>query len=83
MRCEMRKKISTNGLKINKNVETRQQGILWATGNRGDTAMEELRKSFHHELDEVRLSLARLAASVIEAIPRATNVLLSGDLEGA
>jgi hypothetical protein len=45
--------------------------------------MEELRKGFHHELDEVRLSLARLAASVIEAIPRATNVLLSGDLEGA
>lgn len=83
MRCEMRKKTSTNGLKINKKVETRQQGILWATGNRGDTAMEELRKSFHHELDEVRLSLARLAASVIEAIPRATNVLLSGDLEGA
>jgi phosphate transport system protein len=45
--------------------------------------MEELRKGFHHELNEVRLSLARLAASVIEAIPRATNVLLSGDLEGA
>jgi len=45
--------------------------------------MEELRKGFHHELDQVRASLALLAESVIEAIPRATTILLSGDLEGA
>lgn len=45
--------------------------------------MDELRKGFHHELDEVRTNLIRLAASVIEAIPRATSVLLNGDLEGA
>ncbi len=45
--------------------------------------MDELRKGFHHELDEVRAELARLAASVIEAISRATLVLLDGDLEAA
>jgi len=45
--------------------------------------MDELRKSFHQELDEVRARLAWLAAKVIEAIPRATQVLLNGDLEGA
>ena len=45
--------------------------------------MVELRKGFHSQLDDVRQSLIRLAASVIEAVPRATNVLLSGDLEGA
>ena len=45
--------------------------------------MDELRKGFHHELDEVRAELARLAAMVIEAISRATHVLLNGDLEAA
>lgn len=45
--------------------------------------MDELRKGFHHELDEVRTELVRLAAAVIEAIPRATAVLLDGDLDGA
>ncbi|MFM8625844.1 MAG: phosphate signaling complex protein PhoU [Actinomycetota bacterium] len=45
--------------------------------------MDELRKSFHQELDDVRARLAWLAAKVIEAIPRATQVLLDGDLDGA
>jgi len=45
--------------------------------------MEETRKSYHSELDELRAMVVRLGASVIEAVPRATNVLLSGDLEGA
>lgn len=45
--------------------------------------MDELRKGFHHDLDEVRTNLVRLAASVIEAIPRATTVLLNGDLDAA
>ena len=45
--------------------------------------MEETRKSYHTELEELRSLVVRLGASVIEAIPRATNVLLSGDLEGA
>jgi phosphate transport system protein len=42
-----------------------------------------LRKGFHHELDDVQADIVRLGQSVIEAIPRATRVLLSGDLEGA
>ena len=45
--------------------------------------MEELRKSYHHELDSARAELARLAALIAELIPRATAVLLDGDLEGA
>ena len=45
--------------------------------------MDELRKGFHQQLDGVRTELVRLAASVIEAIPRATAVILNGDLEGA
>ena len=45
--------------------------------------MDELRKGFHQQLDGVRTELIRLAASVIEAIPRATAVILNGDLEGA
>ena len=45
--------------------------------------MDELRKGFHQQLEGVRTELVRLAASVIEAIPRATAVLLNGDLEGA
>jgi phosphate transport system protein len=45
--------------------------------------MDELRKTFHQELDSIRDQVIRLGASVIEAVPRATGVLLSGDLEGA
>lgn len=45
--------------------------------------MDELRKGFHQQLDDVRTELLRLAASVIEAIPRATAVILNGDLDGA
>jgi len=45
--------------------------------------MEELRKGFHNDLDGAREELIRLAASVTEIIPRATAVLLDGDLEGA
>ena len=45
--------------------------------------MEELRKSFHSDLEAARAEMARLAAMVAEVIPRATAVLLEGDLEGA
>ena len=45
--------------------------------------MGELRRSFHSDLDHAKDELVRLAASVTEAIPRATAVLLEGDLEGA
>jgi len=42
-----------------------------------------LRKGFHDELESIRDGITHLAASVTEAIPRATHVLLDGDLEGA
>jgi phosphate transport system protein len=45
--------------------------------------MDELRKAFHQDLDKARDDLALLAARVVEIIPRATSVLLDGDLEGA
>jgi len=45
--------------------------------------MNELRKSFHHELNEVHAELMRIGAAVIELIPRATRILLDMDLEGA
>ena len=45
--------------------------------------MSDLRSTYHEEIDEVRSQIVRLAGSVIEAIPRATSILLDGDLEGA
>ncbi len=44
---------------------------------------EELRKGFHDQLEAARNDLALLAATVTELIPRATAILLEGDLEGA
>lgn len=43
--------------------------------------MNELRKEFHHELDDVRSELVHLAAFVSGAIAQATDVLLAGDLD--
>ena len=45
--------------------------------------MDELRRSYHDDLDHAKDELVRLAAVVTESIPRATAVLLDGDLEGA
>ncbi len=45
--------------------------------------MNDLRPEFHHELDDVRNDIARLSASVVELIPRVTDILLQQDLEGA
>jgi phosphate transport system protein len=45
--------------------------------------MDELRRSFHTDLDEAKNELVRLAAMVTETIPRTTAVLLDSDLEGA
>jgi len=45
--------------------------------------VEELRRTFHQELEALRIDVVRMGAQVIEAIPRATQVLLAGDLEGA
>jgi len=44
---------------------------------------EDLRPGFHHELDDIRESIAMLSAGVTEAVPRATEILLTQDLEGA
>ena len=46
-------------------------------------AHEDLRTGFHHELDDIREAIAKLSAGVTEAIPRATEILLTQDLEGA
>ncbi len=43
----------------------------------------EVRTNFHEELDEVRTGITRLSAGVTELIPRATDVLLDADLDGA
>jgi phosphate transport system protein len=44
---------------------------------------EELRHEFHEQLGEIRDGIARLSAGVTELIPRATEILLAFDLEGA
>ncbi len=46
-------------------------------------AVDEIRKNFHNDLESARAEVIRLGASLTESIPRATAVLLSGDLEGA
>jgi phosphate transport system protein len=43
----------------------------------------DLRAGFHHELDDLRDEIARLGASVVELIPRVTDILIEQDLEGA
>lgn len=45
--------------------------------------MDEVRKAFHEELDFVRQEMVQMAALVTEAIPRATEALLAGDLASA
>lgn len=43
----------------------------------------ELRSEFHRELDDIRIGIAALSAGVTELVPRATEILLGMDLEGA
>ena len=43
----------------------------------------DIRKGFHHDLDEVRDDIVRLAGMVTEALARATQALLDGDLRAA
>ena len=43
----------------------------------------DVRSEFHGELDDIRQEIARLSAGVTESIPRATEILLGQDLEGA
>ena len=44
---------------------------------------EEVRKSFHQQLDDIKTDIVRLAAMTTETIPRATDALLSNDLASA
>jgi phosphate transport system protein len=44
---------------------------------------DDIRKSFHQELEEIKGDLVRLGALVTESIPRGTNVLLTGNLKEA
>ena len=46
-------------------------------------AMDEARKSFHKDLTEVHQELVRIAASIVESIPRGTHVLVEQDLAEA
>jgi phosphate transport system protein len=45
--------------------------------------MNDLRPDFHAGLAELRNEVARLGATVVELIPRVTDILLEQDLEGA
>ena len=45
--------------------------------------MEDIRKSFHHDLDVIRDDIVRLASMVTEALGKATQALLDGDLATA
>jgi phosphate transport system protein len=47
---------------------------------REEVRVPETRKQFHEELDDLSHAVVRAAAMVTEAIPRATEVLLAGDL---
>ena len=42
-----------------------------------------LRTEFHDQLDEIQAGIARMSAGVTELVPRATEILLAMDLEGA
>lgn len=48
-----------------------------------ERTMDELRKQFHEEIDDLRQMIVRAAAMVTEGVPRTTEVLLSNDLNGA
>ena len=50
---------------------------------RNNEPMPERHSPFHQELDQVQAEVVRLAAMVTETIPRATEVLLSGDMAAA
>jgi phosphate transport system protein len=45
--------------------------------------MQEQRKTFHQELDQIRDDIVQLAAMATETIPRGTDVLLSQNLQAA
>lgn len=45
--------------------------------------MDDVRKSFHQTLEEIRQDMVQMAALVTEGIPRATAALLDGDMDTA
>lgn len=45
--------------------------------------MDNSRRAYHAELAGIRAAVLELSASVTEAVPRATSILLDVDLEGA
>ena len=45
--------------------------------------MDEIRKSFHQTLDDIRQDMVHMAALVTESIPRATEAMLQGDMATA
>jgi phosphate transport system protein len=45
--------------------------------------MNDLRSTFHQQLDEIRSGIASMSAGVTELVPRSTEILLTMDLEGA
>ena len=45
--------------------------------------MENVRKSFHQSLEEIRHEMVQMAAMVTEGIPRATEAMLAGDMSEA
>ena len=45
--------------------------------------MTDIRRTFHHDLDEIRDDIVRLAGMVSEAIAKGTQALLDGDLQAA
>ncbi len=52
-------------------------------GHHDEQHRQDLRVEFHHQLEEIQQGIARLSAGVTELVPRATEILLSMDLEGA
>ena len=45
--------------------------------------MDDVRRTFHHQLDDIRDDIVRLAGMVTEGIGKGTEALLDGDLEAA
>ena len=43
----------------------------------GEVVMENVRKSFHQSLEEIRHEMVQMAAMVTEGIPRATEAMLA------
>ncbi|MCY4256824.1 MAG: phosphate signaling complex protein PhoU [bacterium] len=46
-----------------------------------ETTVGELRRSFHEELEEIKVGIVQMAALVTEAVPRATESLLESNLQ--